>query len=125
MHKRPANCSIFSTIMPALTTHALDIFHGRPAAGLRVDLHRLGEKEPILGVVLNADGRPGLALVEGADLVPGGYELVFHVGEYFRARGVAATFFDEVPVRFTVAVGESYHVPLVFSPWAYQTYRGS
>ena len=111
--------------MPALTTHALDIFHGSPASGLRVDLHRHGEKEPMFRVVLNADGRPGRPLVEGADFLPGGYELVFHVGEYFRARGVTSTFMDEVPVRFTVAVGESYHVPLVFSPWAYQTYRGS
>jgi 5-hydroxyisourate hydrolase len=73
-------------------------------------------------VVTNADGRPDGPLVEGVALRAGEYELVFHVGAYFKGAG----FLDRVPVRFIVrepAIG--YHVPLLCSPWAYSTYRGS
>ncbi|MDP1910385.1 MAG: hydroxyisourate hydrolase, partial [Hyphomicrobium sp.] len=60
---------------------------------------------------------------------PGIYELRFHVGDYFRAAGAALAdppFLDIVPVRFAVAEPNGhYHVPLLVSPWAYSTYRGS
>ena len=59
----------------------------------------------------------------------GTYELVFHVGAYFRERGAAAAeppFLDLVPIRFTIAEPDGhYHVPLLVSPWSYSTYRGS
>jgi 5-hydroxyisourate hydrolase-like protein (transthyretin family) len=54
---------------------------------------------------------------------------VFAVGAYFAAQGVATAtppFLDRVPVRFGIAEAEGhYHVPLLTSPWAYSTYRGS
>jgi len=54
---------------------------------------------------------------------------VFHVGDYFRAAGIALPdppFVDVVPVDFGIAEdGGSYHVPLVCTPWTYSTYRGS
>ena len=60
---------------------------------------------------------------------PGRYELVFHIGDYFRAAGVALAdppFLDTVPVRFAIADANGhYHVPLLASPWSYTTYRGS
>jgi 5-hydroxyisourate hydrolase len=59
----------------------------------------------------------------------GTYEMLFHVGDYFRAAGTATAdppFLDVVPVRFTVAdAAGHYHVPLLVSPWSYSTYRGS
>jgi 5-hydroxyisourate hydrolase len=65
----------------------------------------------------------------GDDLRAGRYEIAFHVGDYFRARGVALPeppFLDVVPVRFAIADASAhYHVPLLASPWAYSTYRGS
>ncbi|HUS14322.1 MAG TPA: hydroxyisourate hydrolase, partial [Chloroflexia bacterium] len=68
-------------------------------------------------------------LIEGDALVAGMYELVFAVGAYFAAVGAAApspAFLDRVPVRFGIAdAGAHYHVPLLTSPWAYSTYRGS
>ncbi len=73
----------------------------------------------------NADGRTDEPLLAGADFLPGTYELVFCVGEYF---GLPAPerFLDRVPVRFSVAdAAAHYHVPLLTTPWAYQTYRGS
>ena len=60
---------------------------------------------------------------------PGRYRLVFGVAAYFRARGAELPeppFLDEVPLDFGLAaVGQHYHVPLLASPWAYSTYRGS
>ena len=77
----------------------------------------------------NDDGRTSEPLLAGSDLVRGTYELVFHVGDYFRGRGVALSepaFLDEVPVRFGIAdPAGHYHVPLLVSPYGYSTYRGS
>jgi 5-hydroxyisourate hydrolase len=55
-------------------------------------------------------------------LQPGTYRLVFDTGEYFGGQ----TFFPEVTVTFRLD-GQSahYHVPLLLSPHAYTTYRGS
>lgn len=115
-----------------LTTHVLDLAAGRPAAGLRVQLFRLdegGEPRPLADVTTNADGRTDRPLLEGPALAPGVYELVFHVADYFRARGLALPeppFFDRVPVRFGIAdPGGHYHVPLLVAPWGYSSYRGS
>ncbi|WP_204266880.1 hydroxyisourate hydrolase, partial [Citrobacter youngae] len=59
----------------------------------------------------------------------GRYRLVFEVAAYFRARGTALpepAFLDEVPPDFGIAAPDRhYHVPLLASPWAYSTYRGS
>jgi len=105
---------------PKLSTHVLDTANGRPAAGMRIELWS-GETL-IKTTVTNADGRPEAPLLAGAELVAGEYELVFLVGEYFKSRA----FLDRVPVRFIVSdASASYHVPLLCSPWAYSTYRGS
>lgn len=109
--------------MGKLSTHVLDTAHGRPAAGMRVELWRDGEA--LVSIVTDADGRGGGPLLEGTALVAGTYELRFHVAAYFVELGVNCPFLDVVPVRFRVEEGKSYHVPLVCSPWAYSTYRGS
>ena len=114
-----------------LTTHVLDTAGGRPAAGVRIELFRLeATGREILGDVLtNDDGRCDAPLLAGTAFAPGRYELVFHVGAYLRASGVALpdpAFLDEVPIRFGVdRPGEHYHVPLLISPYGYSTYRGS
>lgn len=109
--------------MGKLTTHVLDTAHGRPAAGMRIELLRGGAM--LLSVTTNADGRCDNPLL-GEDYLPAGiYELHFHVAAYFQGLGVDCPFLDIVPVRFVVEAGKSYHVPLVCSPWAYSTYRGS
>lgn len=118
--------------MGKLTTHVLDTSNGCPAAGMAVALYRLGNggaAELIKRFTLNHDGRADGALLEGASFVPGRYRLVFGVAAYFRARGAELPeppFLDEVPLDFGLAaVGQHYHVPLLASPWAYSTYRGS
>lgn len=119
--------------MGQLTSHVLDTMHGRPAAGMRVTLLRqagdAGAWSELRAVTLNADGRSDAPLLEGEALRSGRYRLVFDVAAYFRARGVQLpepAFLDQVPLDFGVAdAGAHYHVPLLVSPWAYSTYRGS
>jgi 5-hydroxyisourate hydrolase len=114
-----------------LTTHVLDTATGRPAAGMKLELFRLGDGERRLlrDVTTNVDGRCDGPLLHGPELAIGQYELVFHVGGYLRAGGVELPnppFLDLVPLRFGIAdAGQHYHVPLLVSPYAYSTYRGS
>ncbi|HEY0605944.1 MAG TPA: hydroxyisourate hydrolase [Herpetosiphonaceae bacterium] len=114
-----------------LTTHVLDTAQGRPAANLLIELWRLESDERTLlkTTRTNADGRTDAPLLAGAELIAGVYELVFAVGDYFAEQPVSTTtppFLDRVPVRFGIADAEGhYHVPLLASPWAYSTYRGS
>ena len=115
--------------MGRLTTHVLDTAAGRPGAGIAIELYRGGHGEKVASVSTNADGRCDRPLLEGEALVAGVYDLVFHVGAYFAARGVALPtprFLDEVVIRFGIASpNEHYHVPLLISPFGYTTYRGS
>ena len=103
-----------------LTTHVLDTMHGKPASGMRFDLLMLhgGHTHHILSGVTNEDGRGPGALLEGQQFHLAGYELVFHVGAYFRGKGVelATPFLDTVPVRFVISEDAHYHVPLLVSP---------
>ena len=117
--------------MGKLTTHVLDTANGCPAAGMPVSLYRLvgGVPQLLQSLTLNHDGRADAPLLMGDSFVPGRYRLVFSVAAYFRARGAELAdppFLDEVPLDFGLAtVGAHYHVPLLASPWAYSTYRGS
>ena len=114
-----------------LSTHVLDTVSGRPAAGVKIVLEVLGAgAEGLLKeTVTNADGRTDAPLLGGAPLRIGSYEIAFHIGAYFAAQGTATSrppFLDVVPIRFAIAESEAhYHVPLLASPWAYSTYRGS
>jgi 5-hydroxyisourate hydrolase len=126
-----------------LSTHVLDLTSGQPAAGMTIELWFAGSH--VKTVVTNADGRTDAPLIDAdgagagaAAFEPGEYELIFHVGDYFARRrgsdshrtaesgGPAGAFLDRVPVRFIVRdTTARYHVPLLCTPWAYSTYRGS
>ena len=117
--------------MGRLTTHVLDTAHGRPAAGIVIELYRgnAGRREPLGRHVANADGRCDAPLLEGEALAAGTYELDFHAGDYFASLGLdipAPRFVDVVTLRFGISdAGAHYHVPLLVSPYSYSTYRGS
>jgi 5-hydroxyisourate hydrolase len=115
--------------MGRLTAHVLDTVLGQPAAGLTVDLYRIGEtEERIATAETNADGRLDRPLLEGDEFRVGVYELRFHAGAYLRRTLTLPdpSFLDIVPIRFGIAApDEHYHVPLLLSPYAYSTYRGS
>ena len=117
--------------MGRLSTHVLDTANGRPARGVAIELLAVeGEgRRSIVRTATNGDGRTDAPLMAGEAFRPGTYELVFHVGAYFRGLGAAIAdppFLDLVPIRFTIAEPDGhYHVPLLVSPWSYSTYRGS
>jgi 5-hydroxyisourate hydrolase len=92
-----------------ISTHVLDTAAGAPAAGVLVELYR-GD-ELVASSATDGDGR----IRELADTGPGTYRLVFHPPSPFFRR-----------VELEVELGEGhYHVPLLVSPYACTTYRGS
>ncbi len=109
-----------------LTTHVLDITCGRPAAGVEIKLYHASRL--VAETVTNADGKTDVPLVQDGQLAAGDYRIEFSVGGYFASIGHvdARRFLDVVAVVFVVdEPSRSYHVPLLVSPWAYSTYRGS
>jgi 5-hydroxyisourate hydrolase len=118
--------------MAGLTTHVLDTTRGKPAAGVLIELHALGEdgaRRLLVSARTNADGRTDAPLIAPGEAQAGAFELSFHIGDYFRAQGAQTAtppFLDIVPIRFAIADPKAhYHVPLVTTPWSYSTYRGS
>ncbi len=116
---------------PKLSTHALDTYTGKQAAGIRIDLYQIeGDTRKLLkSVRANEEGRVTSNLLEGETLKVARYELVFHVSEYYKNLGVTQSnpeFLDVVPLRVAIwDAKQRYHIPLYFSPWGYMTYRGS
>jgi 5-hydroxyisourate hydrolase len=110
-----------------LTIHVLNTGIGKPAIGVAVTLERQSAKSWVeLGKgTTDENGRLGTLYPEDKRLEVGVYRLVFETGSYFRAQG-QKTFFPQVEVVFEVEkADERYHVPLLLSPFAYSTYRGS
>jgi len=108
--------------MSLVTAHVLDASLGTPAPGVTITL--LGDDNTeIAQAVTNEDGRvPQLGPLT---LESGVYRITFGTGEYFANRNVE-TFYPSVVVDFTVDSGQKhYHIPLLLSPFAYSTYRGS
>lgn len=106
--------------MTHLSTHVLDAVTGRPAAGVAVTLTD-ADGALLADAHTDGDGRVG-ELYRGA--LRGVLRLRFDTAQYFTARGVAA-FYPEVVIAFEVTGDGRYHVPLLLSPFAYSTYRGS
>ena len=97
---------------------------------MQIELWQLdgNDRKLLKSFYTNADGRTDAPLLAADAMKTGQYELVFYVGDYFAQRGTEAKirFLDRVPVRFGIADAQApYHVPLLVSPWAYNTYRGS
>lgn len=112
--------------MSTLSTHVLDAVSGTPAAGIPVQAFAKtadGAGWTSIGSgVTDDDGR--IAKVADGALSTGTYRITFGTGDYFAAQGVA-TFYPEVTITFVVADERHYHVPVLLSPFAFSTYRGS
>lgn len=104
----------------SVSTHVLDAVEGRPATGIAVRLF-VGEDLVAEGVT-DRDGRCRLTEEPTA---AGPHRLVFTTGPWFTEQG-RETFWPEVVLAFAVRKpAEHHHVPLLLSPFAYSTYRGS
>jgi 5-hydroxyisourate hydrolase len=112
--------------MSAITTHVLDTSRGRAAAELKVELHRKsGEEWKSVGVGFTDENGRCNTLLGSEQLADGVYRLTFHAGSYFRAQHVES-FYSDIPVIFEVKDARTHHhVPLLLSPFAYSTYRGT
>ncbi|OIJ13703.1 hydroxyisourate hydrolase [Anaerobacillus alkalilacustris] len=115
----------------SLTTHVLDVSCGKPAANILIELWQLysTNTRTLIGTfTTNENGRVDKPLLETENMKIGTYELVFHVGNYFKNNGrnqEELLFLGTVPIRFGVAAKGHYHVPLLIAPGGYSTYRGS
>ncbi|HEY5856594.1 MAG TPA: hydroxyisourate hydrolase [Aldersonia sp.] len=106
----------------SVSTHVLDAVLGAPATGVAVTLYNAAGVE-VTAATTDADGRIGSMLPHAAQA--GDYRLVFDTGAYFAATGQTG-FYPEVSITFTVTDRDAhYHVPLLLSPYAFSTYRGS
>jgi 5-hydroxyisourate hydrolase len=108
-----------------VTTHVLDAVTGRPAVGVATVLEQRTEQgwSQLVAGSTDRDGR--ISDFGPADLDPGTYRVTFDTGAYFAARGVSG-FYPEVAVTFDLTEADAhYHVPLLLSPYAFSTYRGS
>ena len=110
-----------------ITTHVLDTQRGQPAAGVDVKLEQQdadGNWRALAAGTTNSDGRID-DIIAPEQLALGAHRIQFETGRYFGDQG-AATFFPQVTVEFRVDdANRHYHVPLLLSPYAYSTYRGS
>ena len=107
--------------MSAITTHVLDTAAGKPAVGVRVRLEG-GDGTQVAVGTTDDDGR---VRALGPDrLPPGTYRLVFDTAGYFAQIGQQC-FYPEVVVTVVIDAGQHYHLPVLLSPFAYSTYRGS
>jgi 5-hydroxyisourate hydrolase len=104
-----------------ITTHVLDTSTGEPAPRIPVELDIFisghGWRDVGRGVT-NADGR---VLDFGENPTEGIYRLMFDVGVH-----IPDAFFPTISITFDVRDrNDTYHIPLLLSPFGYTTYRGS
>lgn len=119
--------------MTGLSTHVLDLTYGKPAHNVSIELYfqdgTSSDWQLLKTADTNLDGRLDQPLLSTEDMKIGSYEIVFHIGSYYREMLMELpepSFLETVPVRFSVAtLPAHYHVPLLISPWGYQVYRGS
>lgn len=112
----------------SFSTHVLDASRGCPAAGVPLVLRISGQQgwQTLADELTDADGRYRYADGAGVDRFPSGiYRVEFDTRSYFSASGQVG-FYPEVSVTFEVTdPAVHHHVPLLLSPFAYSTYRGS
>jgi 5-hydroxyisourate hydrolase len=96
-----------------ISTHILDTEQGVPAAGVKVALYRGMD----LISLQETDENGRIAELSEGQLDPGEYRLVFYVD---------GPFFERVDLTLAIVEpGAHYHVPLLLSPFACTTYRGT
>ena len=114
--------------MGKLTTHILDTSMGCPAERVEIKLYKRNDSSLTLinSAETNRDGRCNEPLLSGDAFEEGCYELEFNTDQYYAKKDIDCPFLKDVVIRFYISnADESYHVPLLISPFGYSTYRGS
>ena len=114
--------------MGKLTTHILDTSMGIPAKEVEIKLYKRNDSslKLINSAKTNEDGRCNEPLLSGDLFEEGCYEIEFNIGHYYATKDIDCPFLKDVVIRFYISNSdESYHVPLLISPFSYSTYRGS
>ena len=108
----------------AITTHILNLESGKPAANVRVTLHKSSGGFALASALTDSDGRIK-QWDEKFELQPDIYHLKFAIGDWY-AKQERSSFYPEIKISFQVVnVHEHYHVPLLLNAHGYSTYRGS
>ena len=113
--------------MSQITTHVLDAALGSPGQDIPISLARMeGNDWTIIGQGrTNADGRLPDLCPQGQVMPAGTYRMHFDTATYFQALD-QQVFYPWADVVFNIGDdGTHYHIPLLLSPYAYSTYRGS
>ena len=113
--------------MSAVTTHMLDTAAGRPAAGVDVLLEQEvdGAWQARGRGTTNADGRVTDLLPADERPQAGAWRLRFDTGAWAAAQR-RECFHPSITIAFVIAdPAQHYHVPVLWSPYGYSTYRGS
>ena len=110
----------------SISTHVLDAVAGGPAVGMALWLERFGADGPVRVAAGTTDGDGRCPeLTRGVEPAAGVHRMHFDTGAWFAERG-QVTFYPVVEVTFEVTDPQAHHhVPLLLSPFAYSTYRGS
>ena len=111
-----------------ISIHVFDVSRGVAATGLRVEL-RGPDREALVDGRINATGVLDHPTMRGEGLTATGtYEAVFHIGDWYRAQGIAVpkpAFLEIVPYCFGIAdLAQHYHLPLKMTPWGFSLFRG-
>jgi 5-hydroxyisourate hydrolase len=114
-----------------LTAAVIDTVRGAPATGMLIDLFRLehgrGQRHHLRTVESAAPGAAAATLIEAEALLPGTYELLFHVGRYFKAQRAPpgeAVFSEVIPVRLIIAdTTRPHQLTLLAGPSSYTVFR--
>lgn len=111
-----------------ISIHVFDVSRGIAARGLKVELHGPDGRQLAAGSV-GASGAFDHPTVHGEGLTASGlYEAIFHVGDWYRAQGIALpspAFLEIVPYRFGIAdLAQHYHLPFKMTPWGFSLFRG-
>ncbi|HEX3615907.1 MAG TPA: hydroxyisourate hydrolase [Solirubrobacteraceae bacterium] len=107
----------------SLSTHVLDATSGAPAVGIAVRVETQHGDHWHAGPEHRTDHDGRISAFDAP--APGVHRIRFDTGAYFAAKGIE-TFYPEVAITFLVNDAQRHHhVPLLLSPFAFSTYRGS
>lgn len=110
-----------------LSTHILDVAHGKPASDVRVRLSKqelVGTWTIVDNQTTDKNGRISQFLKQERNTNHKGvYKLTFFVAPYFE-NFEQETFYPFVEVIFEIKDNKHYHVPITISPYSYSTYKG-